>query len=142
MPTFMLGSSIGHVFFPTAAKTYNETGTLAQIVRNIFIRLVQIGVFPLVALGLLSMMLFGFVFGQQWIEAGVYAQILSIYIICQFVISSLVTKQFAQGLSSLPDAKLLAVGSQKLETAEIFARQFKVPRKYKSYDLNSGEIEV
>lgn len=45
-----------------------------------------------------------------------------------------VAKQFAQGLSSLPDAKLLAVGSRKLETAGIFARQFNVPRKYKSYE--------
>jgi len=42
--------------------------------------------------------------------------------------------QFAQGLTILPDAKLLAVGSRNIETAKNFSRQFNVPRKYASYE--------
>lgn len=42
--------------------------------------------------------------------------------------------QFAQGLSTLTDAKLLAIGSRNIETAEKFSRQFNVPRKYASYE--------
>ena len=89
LPMSMLGGSISQVFFPTAAKEYNETGTLSKIVSTIFRRLVQIGVFPLVALGFLGAPLFGFVFGEKWIEAGVYTQILSGYLMFQFVTSSL-----------------------------------------------------
>ncbi len=44
-----------------------------------------------------------------------------------------IAKQFTQGLQTLPEAELLAVGSRKLETAAAFARQFNVPRKYQSY---------
>jgi len=43
-------------------------------------------------------------------------------------------KQFAQGLSFLHAAKLLAIGSRQQETADTFSRQFNVPRSYNSYE--------
>ncbi len=89
LPVGLLGGSIAQVFFPAAAKEYNETGTLSEIVSNMFKRLVQIGVFPLVALGFLGASLFSVIFGEKWIEAGIYAQILSSYLMCQFVSSPL-----------------------------------------------------
>lgn len=85
LPMMLLGTSIRQVFFPTAAQEYNETGTLSTVVSNIFERLVQIGIFPIMALGLLGGLLFGFVFGENWIEAGVYAQILSAWTLIVFV---------------------------------------------------------
>ena len=91
LPMSMLGSSISQVFFPTAAKEYNETGTLSKIVSNMFRRLVQIGVFPIVALGFLGATLFGFLFGQKWIEAGVYTQILAVWFFFMFISSPLGT---------------------------------------------------
>ena len=91
LPMNLLGGSIAQVFFPTAAKEYNETGTLSKIVSNIFRRLVQIGIFPMVALGFLGAPLFGFVFGEKWIEAGVYTQILSVWILLIFITSPLST---------------------------------------------------
>jgi len=91
LPMSMLGGSIAQVFFPIAAKEYNEMGTLSEIVSNVFRRLVQIGVFPMVALGFLGVPLFGFVFGEKWIEAGVYTQILSVWILLIFITSPLST---------------------------------------------------
>ena len=69
LPMGLLGGSIAQVFFPTAAKEYNEKGTLSKIVSSMFKRLVQIGVFPMVALGFLGAPLFNFIFGDKWIEA-------------------------------------------------------------------------
>ena len=91
LPMSLLGGSIAQVFFPTAAKEYNETGTLSKIVSNVFRILVQIGVFPLVAIGFLGALLFGFVFGPKWIEAGVYAQILAVWYFLMFISSPLGT---------------------------------------------------
>jgi len=85
LPMMLLGTSIRQVFFPTAAKEYIETGTLSTVVSNIFERLVQIGIFPIIALGFLGAPLFGFVFGEKWIEAGVYAQILSAWTLIVFI---------------------------------------------------------
>jgi lipopolysaccharide exporter len=90
-PLMLLGNSVSQVFFPTAAEEYNSTGKLSNIVSGVFKRLVQVGVFPFVALGFVGAPLFGFVFGQEWIEAGIYVQILSLYIFIQFIFSPLST---------------------------------------------------
>ena len=91
LPMSLLGGSIAQVFFPSAAKEYNETGKLTNIVNSTFKRLVQIGIFPFMILGFFGGPLFGFVFGNNWVEAGVYAQILSIYVLFQFISSPLST---------------------------------------------------
>jgi len=58
--------------------------------------------------------------------------------------TGLIAKLFAHDLNSLPGAELLAVGSRKIETAQEFARQYKVPRIYKSYEdlVRDKEIEI
>ena len=91
LPMALLGGSIAQVFFPSAAKEYNETGKFTNIVNSTFKRLVQIGVFPFMILGFFGGPLFGFVFGENWLEASVYTQILSIYVIFQFISSPLST---------------------------------------------------
>jgi len=89
LPMALLGGSIAQVFFPSAAKEYSETGKLTNIVNSTFKRLIQIGVFPFMVLGFFGGPLFGFVFGENWIEAGVYTQILSIWITFFFMVSPL-----------------------------------------------------
>ncbi len=45
-----------------------------------------------------------------------------------------IAKQFARGLSALPDAELAAVASRSQETADTFGDQFQVERRYDSYE--------
>ncbi len=55
-----------------------------------------------------------------------------------------IASEFAEGLSQLKDATLLAVGSRQLETAQRFARQYGVPHAYGSYTelVADSEIDV
>jgi len=55
-----------------------------------------------------------------------------------------VARQFAEGLHSLPNAKLLAVGSRSQETAQIFSHKFNIPRSYNSYEklVQDEDIEI
>ena len=87
LPTSLLGASIHQVLYPTAGKEYNRTGDISEIIRSIVKRLAQIGVFPMVAIGFCGASLFGFLFGKEWVEAGIYAQILSIFVLFQFITS-------------------------------------------------------
>jgi predicted dehydrogenase len=52
--------------------------------------------------------------------------------------------QFAQGLRTLPEAKLVAVGSRQQETADTFARQFQIPHAYSRYEdlVNDETIDI
>ncbi len=85
LPIRLVSQSVSQVFYPTAAKEYSETGQLNKIVESIFKRLVQIGVFPMVVLAFLGGELFGFVLGEKWTEAGVYAQILAPWLLFNFL---------------------------------------------------------
>ena len=85
LPVRFISTSVAQVFFPTAAREYNETGSMDKIVSKVFKRLVQIGIFPLTVLIFLGPSLFGFVFGEEWTEAGVYAQILAPWFLLQFI---------------------------------------------------------
>ena len=55
-----------------------------------------------------------------------------------------VAREFARGLSFLADAELLAVGSRTSTSAQQFAREFKVPHWYQSYDelVSNKEIDI
>ena len=52
--------------------------------------------------------------------------------------------QFATGLSFVPDAQLVAVGSRASHTADDFARRFNISRKYPTYEqlANDPGIDV
>ena len=55
-----------------------------------------------------------------------------------------IANEFAQGLSQLSDAELVAVGSRTLESAERFGTLYEVPHRHGSYqaladDVASGE---
>jgi predicted dehydrogenase len=53
-----------------------------------------------------------------------------------------IAKQFARGLSVLPDAQLVAVGSRSVETADAFGDAFDVPRRHASYAALAEDPEV
>ena len=75
LPITLLGTAIAQVFFPTASQEYRKTGTIAPLVKTMFTKLVQLSAFPMCVLGLFGIALFQSVFGAQWQEAGLYAQL-------------------------------------------------------------------
>ncbi|MBO3459824.1 Gfo/Idh/MocA family oxidoreductase [Aetokthonos hydrillicola Thurmond2011] len=58
--------------------------------------------------------------------------------------TGLIARLFAEGLRSLPDAQLLAVGSRKLATAQECSRQLNIPRAYGSYEelVKDQDIDI
>jgi predicted dehydrogenase len=53
-----------------------------------------------------------------------------------------IARKFATGLEVLADAKLLAVGSRSKATADAFADQFDIPRRYDSYEALVNDADV
>lgn len=90
LPMSLIGSAIAQVFFQRAAEAY-KSGNLATIVRSIAEVLLKLIVFPVLLLAVVGPELFSFAFGDIWGEAGVYIQILSIWIIFWFLYSPLST---------------------------------------------------
>jgi O-antigen/teichoic acid export membrane protein len=86
LPMNLIGGSIGQAFYSHASVAYHE-GTLAVFVENTFRRLVDYSFFPVLMLAVIGKELFLVVFGAQWAEAGVYTQILSLWMIFWFISS-------------------------------------------------------
>jgi predicted dehydrogenase len=53
-----------------------------------------------------------------------------------------IAKKFAEGLASVPDARLVAVGSRAAATAQAFGAQYQVPRCHASYEALARDPEV
>ena len=79
-PVRLIGGSVRQVFFQKAAKIYSDN----QSIRTIFIKstlgLVKISIVPYLILILFAPSIFSFVFGDEWIVSGIYAQLVIIFI--------------------------------------------------------------
>lgn len=88
LPMGLLGKAIAQVFYQKAAES-RQTGKLAGVVEGVFKRLVAIAIFPFLLLTIIGKESFIIIFGVKWAEAGVYAQIISLWIFFVFLSSPL-----------------------------------------------------
>lgn len=86
MPMSFVGGSIRQVFLQRGAVAKHD-GTLPQLTEEICSVLIMIAVMPFLLLGVIGGDLFGLVFGSEWYEAGVFAQILALWAMIWFVAS-------------------------------------------------------
>jgi len=87
IPMSLIGRSIANVFYQKASDVHGHSGNLSAVVQEVFKRLVSLGMFPILMLIFIGKDLFVIVFGSQWAEAGIYVQILAIWILFQFISS-------------------------------------------------------
>lgn len=86
-PLNFIGKSFGQVFYQKAAETYNRGGDLWKLLRDVLLRLILIAAPILLVLLAFGPQLFSFIFGEKWLDAGRYAQILAPWMLVQFVSS-------------------------------------------------------
>ena len=89
MPLTLIGNAIGQVFFQRAAELRQDPAKLSTSVRMVFRVLVALGLLPALVLTIAGKELFMIVFGSNWIEAGIYAQILGLWMFFLFTSSPL-----------------------------------------------------
>lgn len=103
MPSSLVGSSIGQVFYQQATKEKQQTGKAIITFNSTVKKLLMIGVPSFGVLYFIIEDLFAFVFGKEWRVAGVYAQILVPLFFIRFVVStvSLLNSIFEKNLNGL-----------------------------------------
>jgi len=90
VPGDLIGNNVNRAFFPRAAEA-KQDGTLGRSVDQALRYLVVLSFFPCFLLTMTGGSLFVFAFGPNWHEAGVYAQILSVWLFFWFLSSPLNT---------------------------------------------------
>lgn len=89
LPITLLSSSVTTVFKQTSTNDYNKYGNCTKIYKKTLISLIKIGILPSIFLFLFAPVLFEFIFGKEWREAGVYTQILVPMFFLRFISSPL-----------------------------------------------------
>ncbi|MBN1180641.1 MAG: oligosaccharide flippase family protein [Bacteroidales bacterium] len=89
LPMSLIGSSIGQVFFQNVSEVRDDPDQLAILVKMVFQRLTSIGLFPALLVTVSGPELFRFFLGEKWTEAGVFVQILGLWMFVWFISSPL-----------------------------------------------------
>jgi O-antigen/teichoic acid export membrane protein len=91
LPMALIGGALAQVFFQRASEAHAKQTDLASVVEMVFRRLVALGLFPALLMTIVGRELFVVVFGQNWAEAGIYVQILGLWMFFWFISSPLST---------------------------------------------------
>jgi lipopolysaccharide exporter len=84
LPVIILSGAIAQVFLQRASKARHEGG-IDILVKSTYKQLLKLGIFPLLLITLVGNYLFTVILGPKWTDAGVYAQILSLWIFSMFI---------------------------------------------------------
>jgi O-antigen/teichoic acid export membrane protein len=82
----LIGTSVGNVFYGEAASIGRKNPKkIKELSNNLLKKLIAIGIIPLITLILFGPILFKFVFGSNWYQAGIYAQIIAFLVFFRFM---------------------------------------------------------
>lgn len=86
VPMRFIGQSVSEVYLGEISNiSKSNYAEIKNLFHNLIIRLSLIAILPFIIVLLFGPQIFGFIFGEQWIDAGNYLRILSISYFIQFV---------------------------------------------------------
>ena len=91
LPMALLGNTTGQAYYAEIAKIgRKDPDQIRQITKSVIKRLFLVSIPPFLLLLLAGPWLFTIVFGENWHDAGIFASILAVYLLTQFVSSPIV----------------------------------------------------
>lgn len=91
LPNIVITSSIGNVFRNDAIDEIREKGNCEQLYKSTFKKLVCMSFPCYFVLFIISPYIFEIIFGEKWYEAGVFARIISVFLLVEFIATPLNT---------------------------------------------------
>lgn len=88
-PVALISSAVGQVFYQKAAAMERNNSNAYQLFRKVYIAHWGIGLIPAIIIFFLLPDIFLFIFGAEWVDAGIYAQIMLPWVFLVFVNTSL-----------------------------------------------------
>lgn len=84
IPSSLIGNSIGNVLYPKLSNTANNQNPIYPLIKKATFLIAFVGSLPFLIVIFLGPWLFAFVFGEDWVNAGKYAQWLAIWLFFGF----------------------------------------------------------
>lgn len=87
LPVYLIGQSVGQVFFRKASELNNEGGNMRALLMKTAKRLFLFALVPFILLFLFAPGVFSLMLGEQWREAGNFARYISPWLFLSFTIA-------------------------------------------------------
>lgn len=91
LPLMVIGASMSQVFFNKASEMYNSDKPLLPLVRKMIKSLILISIVPFSIVFFWGEDLFAFVFGSAWRQSGIISEIMTPWLLFNFIASPLST---------------------------------------------------
>lgn len=98
VPSTLIGNSVAEVFYPRFVETLHEGKSGRKLIVKSCSALLGIGALPYLVVFALGPFLFGLVFGESWVEAGVFARWMAVWLLSVLVTRPIVASIPALGL--------------------------------------------
>lgn len=86
LPMDLIGNAVAQVYYAEISKIgKNNPDKIYKLSISLIKKLFFIGLIPVAFLMIFGPWIFGFVFGEEWHDAGIYARYLSIYVLMAFI---------------------------------------------------------
>jgi len=85
MPASLIAGSVMAVFYPRINEAIHNGENARALIVKATLGMAATGVLPFLAVLVAGPILFAFVFGQEWHTAGVYAQLLALWLFFQYI---------------------------------------------------------
>lgn len=89
IPVGIITTAVSSVYFQKLSVDVYNRAAIENGFKKICLTLIAAGVFPFIILVIIAPNLFSFIWGERWLNAGVYAQILAPVLFVRFVVSPL-----------------------------------------------------
>ncbi|MCH2230916.1 MAG: oligosaccharide flippase family protein [Crocinitomicaceae bacterium] len=89
LPMVIVGASIGQVFFKKCSVLVNNDRSTFPLMKRTIIILLGLSVVPFSLIFFFGEEMFGFVFSEAWAKAGYFSQIMTVWLMANFLISPL-----------------------------------------------------
>lgn len=86
-PLSLIGSAYYQVFYQKITQQHYSASEIKKMVLSVYKRTFLIGIIPFSLIFLFAPAIFGFVWGENWREAGVIAQIIAPWLFLNFIVS-------------------------------------------------------
>ena len=90
VPLSLIGNSVSQVFLGEAARLLKEPAKLQKLYRQLNRKLLMIGLPPVIILAIGGRWIFACVFGHEWGQSGMYAQVLAFVFLAKLATDSVI----------------------------------------------------
>jgi O-antigen/teichoic acid export membrane protein len=90
IPTILIGSAIGEVFYQKAAEGFGKENKI-NFYEKLFSYLIKLSLLPFIILAIIAPELFSIILGENWGDAGIFVQLLSFQMFIAFIITPIIS---------------------------------------------------